>query len=169
MKVENIRNYELDSFCRTLKIVNADNQFNPQYQKMTEEEKERMAKIIQKVESMTYFSDIVEEMIELVVQNMKKGIKIRTYEVCAKKFDEIFDKMKIEESMYPSEMIIYGRINNNWIKARENKNIIIICETRGLIEQESEISIPKGITIYSSSILLVKPNNETNIKFVRSK
>ncbi|EDR28992.1 hypothetical protein, conserved [Entamoeba dispar SAW760] len=168
MKVENIRNYELDSFNRTVKIVNANNQLNLQHQKMTEEEKERMAKIIQKVESMTCFSNIMEEMMEVVVQNMKKGIKIRFNEICAERFDEIFDKMKIEESMYPSEMIIYGRINNNWIKARENKNIIVICETRGLIEQESEINIPKGITIYSSNILLVKPNNETNIKFVRS-
>ncbi|EDR26387.1 hypothetical protein, conserved [Entamoeba dispar SAW760] len=168
MKVENIRNYELDSFNHPVKMVNPINQFNPQHQKMTEEEKERMVKIIQKVESMTYFSNITEEMIELVIQNMKKGIKIRTYEICAKQFNEIFDKMKIEESMYPSEMIIYGRVNNNWIKARENKNIIVIYETREPFESKSEVKIPKGIRVYSSKILLSEPNNETNIKFVRS-
>ncbi|GAB1226690.1 hypothetical protein ENUP19_0301G0041, partial [Entamoeba nuttalli] len=78
----------------------------------------------------------------------------------SKVFNETFDKMKIEESIYPSEMIIY--VSNG------NKNIILIYERESPIKQEKEIDIPKGITIYSSSIVLSEQNNERNIKFFKS-
>ncbi|GAB1222440.1 hypothetical protein ENUP19_0110G0009 [Entamoeba nuttalli] len=78
----------------------------------------------------------------------------------SKVFNETFDKMKIEESLYPNEMITY--VSNN------NKNIILIYERESPIKQEKEIDIPKGITIYSSSIVLSEQNNERNIKFFKS-
>ncbi|GAB1222398.1 hypothetical protein ENUP19_0107G0007 [Entamoeba nuttalli] len=119
-----------------------------------------MSKIIQKVESLIYFSYASDEIIEIIIQNMKKGIKIRSNEMFSKVFNETFDKMKIEESLYPSEMIIY--VSNG------NKNIILIYEREIPIKQEKEIDIPKGITIYSSSIVLSEQNNERNIKFFKS-
>ena len=125
-----------------------------------------MSKIIQKVESLIYFSYASDEIIEIIIQNMKKGIKIRCNEMFSEVFNETFDKMKIEESLYPSEMITYVSNNVNGIKARENKNIILIYERE--IPIKHEIDIPKGITIYSSSIVLSEQNNERNIKFFKS-
>ncbi|GAB1219129.1 hypothetical protein ENUP19_0014G0017 [Entamoeba nuttalli] len=168
MKVENIRNYIFDSFVFSTTGNDTNKIFSQQQISITKEDRERMSKIIQKVESLIYFSYASDEIIEIIIQNMKKGIKIRSNEMFSKVFNETFDKMKIEESLYPSEMIIYVSNGVNGIKARENKNIILIYERESPIKQEKEIDIPKGITIYSSSIVLSEQNNERNIKFFKS-
>ncbi|BFU26567.1 hypothetical protein CL6EHI_109260 [Entamoeba histolytica] len=168
MKVENIRNYNFDSFVFSTTGNDTNKIFGQQQTSITKEDRERMSKIIQKVESLIYFSYASDEIIEIIIQNMKKGIKIRSNEMVSKVFNETFDKMKIEESLYPSEMITYVSNNVNGIKARENKNIILIYEREIPIKQEKEIDIPKGITIYSSSIVLSEQNNERNIKFFKS-
>ncbi|GAB1224582.1 hypothetical protein ENUP19_0208G0005 [Entamoeba nuttalli] len=160
MKVENIRNYIFDSFIFSTTGNDTNKIFSQQQISITKEDRERMSKIIQKVESLIYFSYASDEIIEIIIQNMKKGIKIRSNEMFSKVFNETFDKMKIEESLYPSEMITY--VSNN------NKNIILIYEREIPIKQEKEIDIPKGITIYSSSIVLFEQNNERNIKFFKS-
>ncbi|BFU26518.1 hypothetical protein, conserved [Entamoeba histolytica] len=153
MRVENIRNYIFDRFVFSTTGNDTNKIFGQQQTSITKEDRERMSKIIQKVESLIYFSYASDEIIEIIIQNMKKGNKIRSNEMFSEVFNETFDKMKIEESLYPT---------------RENKNIILIYERESPIKQEKEIDIPKGITIYSSSIVLSEQNNERNIKFFKS-
>ncbi|EDS88904.1 hypothetical protein CL6EHI_195770 [Entamoeba histolytica] len=140
MKVENIRNYIFDRFVFSTTGNDTNKIFGQQQTSITKEDRERMSKIIQKVESLIYFSYASDEIIEIIIQNMKKGNKIRSNEMFSEVFNETFDKMKIEESLYP----------------------------KSPIKQEKEIDIPKGITIYSSSIVLSEQNNERNIKFFKS-
>ncbi|EDR29888.1 hypothetical protein, conserved [Entamoeba dispar SAW760] len=144
MKVEKIRNYDLQHFFKT------SNGKQPK----------------QSMESMTCFSYASEEVIGIIIQNMKKGIKIRCNELIAKKFDTIFDKMKINESFYPSEMIVVGSTNGKCIKNVEKKNVLMICYCQ--LTDEILMDIPKSIRVYSTRVFIPETNNESNVKHIRS-
>ncbi|GAB1223177.1 hypothetical protein ENUP19_0136G0013 [Entamoeba nuttalli] len=166
MKAENIINYKLDYFVKQILENDQNDPFNQEELNMTEEEKERLIKIIQKVVSMICFSYVSDEMIGIIIQNMKKGIKIRSNEMFAKKFDKIFDTMKIDESLYPSEIIFVGNEDGRWIKNPEKKNIIMYYYCQ--LTNDMLMNIPKSIQVYSTRIIIPETNNESNIKSIRT-
>ncbi|GAB1224407.1 hypothetical protein ENUP19_0198G0026 [Entamoeba nuttalli] len=130
MRVEKIKNYDIDNFLRTMEMFDEERMIEEGEEEIgiTEKEKERIKKIIQKVETITCLSDIPEELIEILIENMQKGIKIRCGEVFSVLFERIIDKVKIKEEKYPSEIIIEGNTNGVWIKNIEKKNIRIIYD-----------------------------------------
>ncbi|EDR22730.1 hypothetical protein, conserved [Entamoeba dispar SAW760] len=175
--VENIRNYDLGHFIYSIKGNDRNNQLNQQ--QITEEQQERLGKIIQKVESMTCFSYASEKIIEVIIQKMKKGIKIRCSDEFEKKFDCVFNRFetnslfyKFDNSLanfivsadrYPSEMIIQGDTDGSYVKEPEKKNIILINS-----RIKKDIKILKGIKLYLPNIVLLDSNNERNVTFIRS-
>ncbi|EMD43736.1 DNA double strand break repair Rad50 ATPase, putative [Entamoeba histolytica KU27] len=144
MKVEKIKNYDIDNFLRTMEMFDEERMIEEGEEEIgiTEKEKERIRKIIQKVETITCLSDIPEELIEILIENMQKGIKIRCGEVFSVLFERIIDKVKIKEEKYPSEIIIEGNTNGVWIRNIEKKNIRIIYDD---IPEKVISNTPKGI------------------------
>ncbi|EMH78022.1 hypothetical protein EHI8A_238630 [Entamoeba histolytica HM-1:IMSS-B] len=167
MKVEKIKNYDIDNFLRTMEMFDEERMIEEGEEEIgiTEKEKERIRKIIQKVETITCLSDIPEELIEILIENMQKGIKIRCGEVFSVLFERIIDKVKIKEEKYPSEIIIEGNTNGVWIKNIEKKNIRIIYDD---IPEKVISNTPKGIKVYSHKILINEENNEHNIIPIRT-
>ncbi|EDR26255.1 hypothetical protein EDI_172020 [Entamoeba dispar SAW760] len=167
MKVEKIRNYDLDSFIGSIN-GNATRSQLERNLEITEEEKEKLIKIIQKVESLICLSDVSDEIFEIIIQNMKKRIKIRCGETFAKMFDEIFEEMNINETMYPSEMIIHGDGDGRWIKNAKKRNIIFINENDNFIKKSNELKIPKGVKFYSPIVVLLESKKKINISYIRT-
>ncbi|EMH74826.1 hypothetical protein EHI8A_118260 [Entamoeba histolytica HM-1:IMSS-B] len=160
MKAENLRNYNLCHLDALIKRHTKNIQPGQEQAQINKIIK-FIATGIQKMESLTCVSFLPEQLIEVVIQNMKKGIKIRCDEMFAERFDEMFDKMKMDESMYPSEMIIQGNVTRNWIKNGKKKNVIIIFEFSLL--DNVLMDIPKWVKVYSSEIVISKSNDKRDV------